>query len=79
MFVFLLSLRNLLRTTKASQLESTNDTASNNTFLGKEDKDFDFDDLSPIKVEFVETTALQGDDEKLSDLEFLENWLIQIA
>lgn len=70
---------NLVRTTKASQLESTNETANNNTFLGKQDKDFEFDHVYPIKVEFAEATAMKGDEDKSSDLEHLEKWLLQIA
>ncbi|KAJ9593658.1 hypothetical protein L9F63_014783 [Diploptera punctata] len=70
---------NVLRTTKASQLESTNEIANNNTFLGKQDKEFEFDHLYPIKVDFVETCATKVDDENKSELEALEKWLFQIA
>ncbi|PSN33114.1 hypothetical protein C0J52_23115 [Blattella germanica] len=70
---------NVLRTTKSSQLESTNDTANNNTFLGKQDKEFEFEHVYPIKVDFAESAALMGDEEKSADLESLEKWLAEIA
>jgi signal recognition particle receptor subunit beta len=68
-----------LRTTKSSQLESTNEVANNNTFLGKKEKDFEFVHLLPIKVDFAECSASSVGSERPAKLEALENWLIQIA
>ena len=64
--------------TKSSQLESMNETANNNTFLGKKEKDFEFAHL-PIKVDFAESTAVQRDPEEPAELEGLKKWLVQIA
>jgi signal recognition particle receptor subunit beta len=76
--IFLFS-RNVLRTTKSSQLKSTNEAANNNTFLGKKEKDFEFSHLLPIKVDFAESSAMNVDPEKPAELEALEKWLMQIA
>jgi hypothetical protein len=65
--------------TKLSQLESTNETANNNTFLGKKEKDFEFAHLLPVKVDFAESTAVQKDPEEPAELDGLEKWLLQIA
>lgn len=70
---------NVLRTTKSSQLESTGEAATNNTFLGKKEKDFEFVHLLPIKVDFAESSASNVDPEKPVELEALEKWLIHIA
>ncbi|KDR07565.1 signal recognition particle receptor subunit beta [Zootermopsis nevadensis] len=70
---------NVLRMTKSSQLESTNEAMNNNTFLGKKDKDFEFAHLLPIKVDFAESIAVNVDSEKPASLEAVEKWLIQIA
>ncbi|GFG37979.1 hypothetical protein Cfor_03860 [Coptotermes formosanus] len=70
---------NVLRTTKSSQLESTNETANNNTFLGKKEKEFEFAHLLPVKVDFVESTAVQRDPEEPAELDGLKKWLLQIA
>jgi hypothetical protein len=75
--------RNVLRMTKLSQLESTNEAADNNTttttFLGKKEKDFEFAHLLLNKVEFAESSAVNVDPEKPVELEALEKWLTQIA
>jgi signal recognition particle receptor subunit beta len=79
-FIICFHSRNVLRMTKSSQLESTNEAANNNnTFLGKKEKDFEFAHLLPIKVEFVESSAVNVDPEKPAELEALEKWLVQIA
>jgi hypothetical protein len=71
--------RNVLRTTKSSQLESTNEVANNNIFLGKKEKDFEFVHLLPIKVDFAESSATNVDPETPAELDALEKWLIHIA
>ncbi|XP_069677188.1 signal recognition particle receptor subunit beta [Periplaneta americana] len=70
---------NMLRMTKSSQLESTNETDNNNVFLGKREKDFEFAHLHPIRVDFAESTGVSTDEEKSAELESLEKWLMQIA
>jgi small GTP-binding protein len=65
---------NTLRITQSAQLYSTSDTGNNNTFLGKRNKDFEFSQLAPIKVDFVEcTTAGDG------DITGIHEWLERIA
>ncbi|XP_011300886.1 signal recognition particle receptor subunit beta [Fopius arisanus] len=68
---------NLVRLTKSSQLEAT-DASSNNTFLGKEGKDFQFDDLN-LNLEFAECSAFSKDSETSADIEQLQDWLERIA
>ncbi|KAH9495104.1 hypothetical protein Btru_018166 [Bulinus truncatus] len=54
-----------LRITRSAALKGVGDTANNNAFLGKRDKDFDFADVKPIKVEFVECSVLTPDMQQL--------------
>nr|CAD7397937.1 unnamed protein product [Timema cristinae]CAD7432339.1 unnamed protein product [Timema monikensis] len=70
---------NLLRKTKTSQLESTNETSNNNTFLGKQGKEFEFSHLAPIRVEFAEGFAQKQGDENTADLDQVEEWLAKVA
>jgi hypothetical protein len=65
--------------TKSSQLESMNEAANKNTFLGKKEKDFEFAHLLPVKVQFAESSALNVDHEKPAELEALDKWLVQVA
>ena len=69
----------MLRTTKLSQLESMTETANNNTFLGKKEKDFEFAHLLPLKVDFAESTAVQRDPEEPADVDGFKKWILQIA
>nr|CAD7445819.1 unnamed protein product [Timema bartmani] len=70
---------NLLRKTKTSQLESTNETSNNNTFLGKQGKEFEFSHLAPIRVEFAEGFAQKQGDENSAQLDQVEEWLAKVA
>lgn len=65
---------NLLRVTKASQLQSVGEGSNNNSFLGKQGQDFEFSHLGPIKVEFVEAVAKSGE-----NLSPVTSWLQQLA
>ncbi|KAK3863902.1 hypothetical protein Pcinc_030369 [Petrolisthes cinctipes] len=65
---------NLLRETRASQLQSVGEGGNNNNYLGRQGQDFEFSHLRPIKVEFVEAVA-KGND-KLGPI---TNWLNQLA
>ncbi|KAG7178013.1 signal recognition particle receptor subunit beta-like [Homarus americanus] len=65
---------NLLRVTRASQLQSVGEGSNNNSFLGRQGQDFEFSHLSPLKVEFVETTAKGGE-----NLAPVISWLQQMA
>lgn len=71
-FSFLYS--NLLRVTKASQLQSVGEGGNNNSFLGKQGQDFEFSHLGPIKVEFVEAVAKGRE-----NLTPVTSWLQQLA
>lgn len=65
---------NLLRVTRARQLQAVGEASNNNTFLGRQGQDFEFSHLGNLKVEFVETVAKGG--EKLGPV---TSWLQQIA
>lgn len=60
--------RNLIRKTRASQLESIDKSSANMIFLGKTDKNFEFSQLNR-KISFVECSA------KKSQFQGLEDWL----
>ncbi|KZC14536.1 Signal recognition particle receptor subunit beta, partial [Dufourea novaeangliae] len=68
---------NLLRMTKTSQLEAT-DPSSENVYLGKEGKDFEFSQLD-THIEFAECSAFNKDADTPADIEQLNNWLKKIA
>ncbi|KAK0085671.1 hypothetical protein PV325_004617 [Microctonus aethiopoides] len=68
---------NLVRVTKASQLEAT-DSSSTSIFLGKRGKNFEFNDLN-TPIEFAECSAFNKDSETSADIEQIENWLKKIA
>uniref|UniRef100_A0A0B6ZNL5 Signal recognition particle receptor subunit beta n=1 Tax=Arion vulgaris TaxID=1028688 RepID=A0A0B6ZNL5_9EUPU len=71
---------NTLRVTRAAALTGVGDTANNNTYLGKRDKDFDFSDVKPLKIEFAECSAFGKD--KSSDgpeLDEIYRWLAKVA
>jgi len=65
---------NTLRITQSAQLNSTSDTGNNNTFLGKRNKDFEFSQLAPIKVEFSECTAAAK-----GEISAIHEWLEKVA
>ncbi|XP_071446176.1 signal recognition particle receptor subunit beta [Hetaerina americana] len=70
---------NMLRVTKSNQLQSTVEASNNNTFLGKQGKDFNFDHLYPIKVEFFESTALNKNPDNPPDVDSITSWLHKVA
>lgn len=63
--------RNLIRKTRASQLESIDKSSTNLIFLGKTDKNFEFSQLKQ-KISFVECSA------KKLQFQGLEDWLRSI-
>lgn len=67
---------NLLRQTKINQLEAT-DVTSSNIFLGKSNRDFEFDHLNS-KVEFAGSSAFVKDPETPAQIEALDAWLQNI-
>jgi hypothetical protein len=56
-----------------------NETANNNIFLGKKEKEFEFAHLLPLKVDFAESTAVQRDPEEPADVDGLKKWILQMA
>ncbi|CAG5116499.1 unnamed protein product [Candidula unifasciata] len=71
---------NTLRVTRTAALKGVGDTANNNTYLGKRDKDFDFSDVKPLRVEFAECSALgRGQSSEGPDLGELYRWLARVA
>ena len=64
--------------TQSAALESTTNTSNNNTYLGKRDKDFQFQHLS-LKVDFVEASARGNKEGSEQDMKAVEKWLAQVA
>ena len=71
--------RNTLRVTRSASLKQIESTGNNNTFLGKRNKDFSFDDLKPFKIDFVECSLKGKDTDAKPDMNDVEDWLIKIA
>ncbi|XP_050411961.1 signal recognition particle receptor subunit beta [Patella vulgata] len=69
---------NTLRVTRGAALQGQDNTSNNNSYLGKRNKDFEFSDLSPINVEFVECSCGK-DDTSMVNLDEVKNWLESIA
>jgi len=65
-----------LRLTKSATLQTTAGAGTSSKTLGHMDRDFEFDHVSPIKVEFAEGSAT-GAEEK--ELKAVLNWLDVIA
>ena len=70
--------RNTLRVTKAAALQGTDNTSNNNSYLGKRSKDFEFSDLKPLSVEFVEC-SIHGNTEDEADFNAITTWLDKVA
>jgi len=64
---------NVLRTTQVNQLEAVSDDGKSNVFLGREGKDFEFDDLKSFKIEFRDASAHEG------SIDELKQWLQSVA
>lgn len=69
-----LHFRNVLRVTKSNQLQSVGSQENNNTFLGHRGRDFEFEQLNPLKVQFLESIAKEG-----NQLDEIKNWLESMA
>lgn len=65
-----------LRLTKSATLQTTEGNVSSSKMLGRPDKDFDFDQLLPLKVEFAEGT---GNSTDTSALKSIIEWLDKTA
>lgn len=70
---------NTLRVTRSASLKQIESSGNNNTFLGKRDKDFSFDHLKPIKVDFIECSLKGKDEDSEPVMKDLEEWLSKIA
>lgn len=70
---------NTLRVTRAASLDSTDSSGQmDRYFLGKEGKNFEFSQLSPIKVDFVECVCKSTGDRK-ADIRVVEEWIQKVA
>uniref|UniRef100_A0A1B6E0T6 Signal recognition particle receptor subunit beta n=2 Tax=Clastoptera arizonana TaxID=38151 RepID=A0A1B6E0T6_9HEMI len=69
---------NLLRVTKAKQLNSTEDVANSNNYLGVIGKDFKFSHI-PLAVEFVECAAMKNEMDAPADIKGIKMWIENIA
>jgi hypothetical protein len=63
--------RNLVRTTRASELESIDKSTKASEFVGKRGEDFQFEHLSQ-DVEFLECSAVKGEIDGLT--KWIENY-----
>nr|XP_022342917.1 signal recognition particle receptor subunit beta-like [Crassostrea virginica] len=71
---------NTLRVTRSAALQQLDGTTgNNNSYLGKRNKDFEFSDLKPMKVQFVECSALDTSDKDQPGLMEVEKWLMTVA
>ncbi|WAR15382.1 SRPRB-like protein [Mya arenaria] len=64
---------NTLRITKSAALQDTS-ASNNNTYLGRRDRDFTFNDLKPMKIDFVECSC-----QEKADINAIQDWLAKIA
>lgn len=71
-------IRNLVRVTKSSQLQSVDPAQTNTTaYLGKIGKDFEFSHLN-CKVDVIEGSANAGDDDNPADIKALQEWISKL-
>jgi len=68
-----------LRKTKHNRLANLTDSEKQPILLGKEGKEFKFEHLNPIQVDFVETSLYDASDELAADVEQIEEWLEKVA
>ncbi|XP_041377889.1 signal recognition particle receptor subunit beta-like [Gigantopelta aegis] len=69
---------NTLRVTKAAALQGTDNTSNNNSYLGKRNKPFEFSDLKPMSIEFVEC-SIHGKTDEEADFSTITRWLDRVA
>ena len=70
---------NNVRMTRSAALQVTDGTSTANVFLGRRDRDFTFDDLRPMTIQFVECFARTQKNESEQHLEPLKEWLAKVA
>ena len=49
--------------------------ASKRVHLGKEGKDFEFDDIYPIKIEFMKCSGLGKSEDSSGDIHNIKEWI----
>jgi len=64
--------------TRSAALQVT-DGSTTNVFLGRRDRDFTFNDLRPMNIEFVECFARTQKNEAEHNLEPVKEWLAKLA
>ncbi|PVD36613.1 hypothetical protein C0Q70_03598 [Pomacea canaliculata] len=70
---------NTLRMTRGAALQGTDNSANNNVYLGRHNKDFEFADLKSFQVEFVECSARGKSEESNGDTECVLEWIARVA
>jgi len=65
--------------TRSAALQATDGTTTSNVFLGRRDRNFAFDDLQPMNVEFAECFARTQKNESEHELEPVKEWLAKLA
>jgi len=71
---------NTLRKTRSGALESTSDdSGSDDIFLGREDRDFEFSHMGAFKVSFAECNGKTEEGEDDHNLKEVTDWLEEIA
>jgi len=75
----LMVFRNHVRMSRSASLQVTDGTSTTSVFLGRRDRDFAFDDLRTMTIEFVECFARAQKNESEHDLEPVKEWLVKVA
>lgn len=70
---------NHVRMSRSASLQVTDGTSTTSVFLGRRDRDFAFDDLRTMTIEFVECFARAQKNESEHDLEPVKEWLVKVA
>ena len=70
------SLSTLVRKSRLAGLQGMEGGGTNKrVHLGKEGKDFEFSDLYPIKVEFMECSGLGKSEDSAGDIDNIKEWI----
>jgi len=75
----LMLFRNNVRKSHSAALQATDGTVTTNVFLGRRDRDFTFDDLRPMNIDFVECFARTQKNEMEHQLGPVKEWLVKVA
>ena len=70
--------RNTVRRTQSAALDSLYGS-SKNKYIGKKNSDFMFNDLTSVKVSFIECHSTTSRDEDLHDLTQVQKWINSVV